>query len=238
MNAGIDTVKLSFGLGSGGLWTDNVHAVHDADGRRSYSCGEFTSRQFQAGAKGPVRYRHWTHPDLYGGLTIKGVPGSSVVALWEGSVSKALGVCGPASPDCVRFLEDHVRKLIERNSCMRMVSRAAVRRCDVTSDHVDPDGLLRLAARGWNPHKRSRYWEDVIQGGETVWQHNKSRGVRVYDKFAECGEPWAEGLTRIEYQIGSDWCQKYGLGRVDDIERNYRSVIEPLVRDLKGRAAL
>lgn len=254
MDAGIDTVKLSFALGSGALWTDNVYPMRTSDGKRGYANGAFWSGEYAGGVKGPVRYRHWTHPELRSGLTIKGVPGSSVVALWEGSVPKELGVSGVASPDLVGLLERHIRSLITRETGMRMVPLGSVRRCDITCDEYDPDGLLRLAAVGWKPHERARYVQSVHDDrtyeGHTVFQHNKTRGVRVYDNYHEklmqaikerrdpAEAEWARDTTRIEYQVRGDWLKKYGLDRVDEIGKNYRSVIEPLVVDLKSRAAL
>lgn len=233
---GVDTVKLSYPLGDGSRLSDLVRSFIDADGRRCMRFGEFTSRNYEDGAKGPVRYRTWHHPALRGAVTSKGVSGSSVVLMYEKSLPKELGVLGPCAGDCVDIFDTYLRGLF-RDSGLRKLPWGTVRRCDLTEDVHDPYGLWRRAALGWNPHKRSRYVQTRFNADENVWQHNKSRGVRVYDKYAESGEEWSKDLTRVEYEIHGDWCEKYGLDVGCDWERQEELVLRPLVSDLGSRVA-
>jgi len=188
---------------------------------------------------GPVRYRSWSHPGLRVPITLKGVPGSSVALVYEGSVPKELGVYGAASGDCIDILDTYIRGLL-RDAGLRYVPRGRVRRLDLTCDELDPDGELRHAALGWMPHERSRYVQSVhddrTSTGHTVFQHNKTRGVRVYDKYHECKEPWALDLTRIEYQVRGLWLEKYGIQLGCDWDDLEERVLVPLVADLKERA--
>jgi len=237
---GVDTVRLSYSFGTGERWSDLVSRGVDSEGRAIEQVGGFSSRRHDSGSVGPVWWRTYAHDGLRNSFTIKGVRGSSVVGLYEGSVPKELGVCGAAPADCVDVLDTYLRGLL-REAGLLYVHRGAVRRCDLTFDASDPDGLLRLAALGWNPHKRSRYTQavhdDRATEGHTVFQHNKTRGVRVYDKFHECGEDWAKDLTRIEYQVRGDWLEKYGIAVGCDWDAVERSYLGPLVADLTGRAA-
>lgn len=119
--------------------------------------------------------------------------------------------------------------------------RPDVRRFDVTEDVHDPDRAILEAAKGWNPHSRSRYKQSEHSeiGGptQTVWQHNKTRGVRVYNKHDECGEDWAVDLTRIEYQVRGDWLERMGLNRLTmSLGENADRAILPLVAELEMRA--
>jgi hypothetical protein len=162
-------------------------------------------------------------------VRVKGV-GEDAYLLWEGSVPKFLGVAGAADPDLVRMVDRHVRRVADG-----ALPLPDLRRCDVTADFRDPDRLLLSAALAWNPHARSRYVQ-AVYNDETVWQHNKTRGVRVYDKFAECGEAWAAGVSRVEYQIRGDWLQRYGLDRLyEDFGRSADLALRPVVSDLLGR---
>jgi len=160
---------------------------------------------------------------------VKGI-GHDAHLLWEGSVPKFLGIQGAAPPEAAFATDRALQRLVPG------LPHPSIRRCDLTHDVVDPDGAWRDAARGWNPHARSRYVEAVYNDGETVWQHNKTRGVRVYDKFAECGEDWAVGLTRVEYQVRGDWLGKLGLDRLyEDFDLNVKRALGPVVTDLMFR---
>lgn len=222
---GVDTVKLSYPLDDtvpGWQW------VQDLEGG--------WSRGRSYGTMGPLWWTERTHEDGTR-VVVKGI-GADAHLLWEGSVPKYLGICGPAHPDDVRVIDNHLRKIGPRG-----LPKPWLRRVDVTHDEHDPEGLLRQAALNWNPHSRSRYtqgeYHDPSTGGHTVWQHNKSRGVRVYDKFAEAAEPWAFGLTRVEYQIRADWCGKLGLDRLyEDFARNCDAALDPLVAELMMRRDL
>lgn len=168
--------------------------------------------------------------------------GDRVAVLWEGSVPKLLDIDGPAEPDQVFEVDRLLRVMLPG------LGTPTLRRVDVTADFFDPAGQLREAAIGWNPHARSRYVQGRYQDDETVWQHNKSRGVRVYDNFAEklkdvkkrdlppCRALWAAGMTRVEYQIGGDWVNRYGLDRLyRDFARNADRALQPVVSDLLAR---
>jgi len=242
VSAGVDTVKLSYPIGTGRLWTQRLSSIVDANGKRGYAIGDFWSGVHEAGATGPLRYRIWHHPDLRSPIVCKGVRGASCVLLYEGSVPKALGMCGVAEFSSVGVLDGYIRKLLREEAGLYGVPAGRLRRLDLTCDVFDPAGVVRDAAREFNPHKRSRYWEDVIQQGETVWQHNKSRGFRVYAKYLEACEElrkahgkdaslasaeWARDLTRIEYQIGAAWCDKYGF-----TTRNLDDVAAPVLDEL------
>jgi len=184
-----------------------------------------------SGSKGKVWYRGYDVPDLGTSITVKGIGQAAPFVMWEGSVPKILGLQGVASDADVLAWEDTLR------SYLSFFDGSYRGRVDVTCDLDDPDGILRQAAKGWKPHDRARYVEAVYQGGETVWIHNKRRGVRVYDKFAECGFDWARGKSRVEYQIRGDWVQRLGLrdSRVH-LGHNARESVLPLVSDLVGRA--
>lgn len=217
--------------GAAGVGVDTVKLVYDV---RSYGHvlldrgGEAWKRK-EYGTVGPVWWQRREHPDGTV-LTLKGC-GKECYAIFEGSVPKYLGIVGPADPDDCRVVDRHLRRLVP------VLPRAVVRRVDVTEDVYDPTGIYREAARGWNPHPRSRYTEAVYAGGETVWQHNKCRGVRVYDKFAESGESWAEGITRIEYQIRGDWVGRYGLASLtpEKFVAGCECALRPVVDMLEAR---
>lgn len=250
---GVDTVKLSYRVGSGrGMYGEMAPRFFGEigtsdtrpDGTGS-SClvtsSGFFSPQHDHGSRGPVRFRVWYHDrvpgagDGPGRVVAKGVPGAGVYLLWEGSVPKAFRVCGPAQADLVGVLDARLRELFRDVAGCSVVGFGAVRRLDTTHDVHDPHGRIRTAAIGWNPHARSRYVEARYQSDETVWQHNKSRGVRVYDKFAECGEDWARELTRIEYQIGAAWCDKYGIDVSPRLGETVDKVMRPIVEELQER---
>jgi hypothetical protein len=220
---GVDTVKLSYPLKRseyGWRWVDESL-------RRGWS------RTKKFGTMGVSWWCERVHED--GTLVrVKGV-GEDAYLLWEGSVPKFLGVAGAADPDLVRMVDRHVRRVTDG-----ALPLPDLRRCDVTSDFRDPDRLLLDAALGWNPHARSRYSQGVHDdrgtGGHTVFQHNKTRGVRVYDKGSESGEAWALGVSRIEYQIRGDWLQRYGLDRLyEDFGSSADRAIAPVVADLLQR---
>jgi len=236
---GVDTVKLSYPLGTGAVLDDLVLSMRDPDGKPFHAIGQFWSGNNSAGTMGPVRYRSWSHPGLRVPITVKGVPGSSVALVYEGSVPKELGVLGAAEGDCVDILDSYIRRLL-RESGLRFMPRGRVRRLDLTQDEFDPDGWLRSAALGWMPHERSRYVQSVhddrTSTGHTVFQHNKTRGVRVYDKYHESKEEWARGLTRIEYQVRGAWIDKYGIELGCDWRALEGRILRPLVADLKERA--
>lgn len=216
---GIDTVKLSY-PGFGRFWRSMPENGWERTG--------------DYGTTGPVWWARYRNEDGVTECTVKGV-GDNTRLLWEGSVPKYLGVQGPADAQCLRLVDRHIRGLMD--SCGTRLGIADIRRIDTTEDLHDPDGLIRRAALGWNPHARSRYVQAVYQDNETVWQHNKTRGVRVYDKHKESGEPWAAGLTRVEYQIRGDWVDRYGLLRVDSVDDDgLARTIAPLVADLRNRA--
>lgn len=233
---GVDTVKLSYRFG-------------DVD--RAFSCGPFVCtrrgrstpwRHFsqggwtktgKRGTVGPVWYQEYFHEFFDLRVVVKGCS-DQVYLLWEGSVPKHLGVLGACHPDMVRLVDEQLR------SCWPRLGRPVITRCDVTEDFHDPDKSLLTAAVDWNPHERSRYTqsihEDRASGGVTVWQHNKTRGVRVYDKGAESGEQWAEGLVRVEYQVRGDWLGRYGLDRLySDFARNCGRALGPVTESLLQR---
>lgn len=222
---GVDTVKLAYDLrplcdvdDSG--WGDTSDLAFSGSG---WEMGK------RYGSTGPVRWQEWINEGEGIRVTVKGTRGRPTL-LWEGSVPKLLGICGAAPADSVRIVDRFLRGALPR------IGNPRVRRLDLTHDVEDWDGCVALAAIGWNPHARSRYVQAVYQDGETVFLHNKSRGVRVYDKFAECGEPWAEGLTRIEYQMRGDWVGKTGCGHLHGRFAEFADrALEPLVSDLMSR---
>lgn len=215
VSAGVDTVKLVWPIGK---WEPG--AYEDGWGKR------------KGGTLGPV---WWSRREHESGLdvTFKGC-GADTYAIWEGSVPKALCLAGPASGDDVRVVQDAVRGLLNN-----VDGTPALRRVDLTHDAHDPERLLLDAALGWNPHARSRYVEatyDDGKSGRTVWLHNKTRGVRVYDKERECGEPWAADVVRVEYQVRGRWLGKYGLDVLDDgFTARADAVLSPLVQELTRR---
>lgn len=168
-------------------------------------------------------------------LTLKVVNNGPRVLMWEQSVPKYLNVKGPCPAEAVRQVDAVIRRL----NGLGALPAPFIRRLDCTMDVPDPDGRLRQAAVGWTPHSRARYVQAIYGDPaslETVWLHNKSRGVRVYDKHAECGEDWAEGLTRVEYQVRGDWLVKLGLDRLHShTEDNSVRAIRPLVDELVER---
>lgn len=223
---GVDTVKLSYPLQStkqGWEWVNEL--------------GTGWSRGKNYGTMGPLWWTERVHEDGTR-VVVKGI-GADAHLLWEGSVPKFLGLIGPAEPEYVRLVDRHLRTIV-----MSDLPAPWIRRCDLTEDRLDPDGLLRAAARDWKPHSRARYTEsehhDPTTGGHTVWQHNKSRGVRVYDKYRESGlAPWALDLSRVEYQVRGAWCEKLGIDRLYmDFGRNCNAAIAPLVAELEMRAGL
>lgn len=222
---GVDTVKLSYRLGE------------FSDGSRWGPCRpeggwHFTGKH---GTQGPVWWAEYRHED---GTVVrtKGV-GTDAVALWEGSVPKYLGVVGAADPSLVRCVDSHLRELFGA----RGVPAPYVRRVDVTHDELDPDGRWLEAARGWNPHTRSRYRQaehlNRTDGGRTVAQMNKSRMIRVYEKYPESGflECYRD-VTRVEYQMRGEWCVKMNVDRLySDFEDSCDRALLPLVDDLRSR---
>lgn len=227
---GIDTVKLSYQFEPVRHSFDDRPWASTRNGRRSpwlhFSRGGWC--ETMNGKTGPVWWRRMDHVSDVA-VTIKGC-GSDVRVLWEGSVPKFLHHEGAIQAWAVEDVDRELRGLIPR------LGRPDVRRVDLTEDLFDPMGVYRAAAIGWSPHPRSRYVQGRYQDDETVWLHNKSRGVRVYDKFAECEEPWAEGITRVEYQTRGDWCKKLGLDRLyEDFARNADRSLSELVADLEHR---
>jgi len=183
------------------------------------------------GSLGPVRWSRWRHESGID-LTLKGVPGRSTHAIYDGSVAKALGIIGPASVSDLVLLDKWIRGVLRHD----LVNAPTIRRLDATVDVPDPEGLLRRAAVGWTPHARARYVESVINDCQTVWLHNKTRGIRVYDKFAESGEEWSRDLTRVEYQIRGHALWKAGIDRVASLtDDTVAREITPLVADLQQR---
>lgn len=240
-DVGVDTVKLSYPMGSGSRFNSLLSQCSDVQtGAREYRFGEFRSRPLDCGSTGAVQWRVWRHPELRAAIVEKGVPGSSATLVYEGSVPKELGVSGAAPGGCVEILDTELRRLF-RESGLRYLQRGVVRRCDLTHDEPDPERDLLKAALGWMPHPRSRYVQSVHDDrssqGHTVFQHNKTRGVRVYDKFHECGEEWARDLTRVEYQVRGAWLEKYGIALGCDWDRLEGRVLAPLVADLKERVS-
>lgn len=222
---GVDTVKLAYDLrplcDSLDCGWGDTSAL--ADGCSGWNMGK------RYGSTGPVHWQEWVNEDNGLRVTVKGVRGRPTM-LWEGSLPKLLGVAGVVEPETVRILDRYLRGLVPG------IGQPRVRRLDLTHDVLDFNGSVRRAALGWNPHARSRYVQADYQGGQTVWQHNKSRGVRVYDKYEECGESWAMGLTRIEYQMRGDWCGKVGCGHLHSRFGEYaRAALEPLVLSLLER---
>lgn len=219
---GVDTVKLSYDLRAASpraSWW-----LHHPEGAPTGGW----SRGRHYGSVGPVNWWAVEHPEGIK-LTVKQC-GREAFALFEASVPKTLGVCGPSDPQHVALVDRWIRELAPG------LPNPAIRRLDLTHDEYDPDGVLRRAALGWKPHARARYVQAEYQDGETVWLHNKSRGVRVYDKFEESKESWALDLTRIEYQVRGDWCGKLGFDRIHDRLPEYVDrALSPLVSDLKGR---
>lgn len=188
------------------------------------------------GRKGVVWWQSYDVPELGTRLVAKGVGASSGFLIWEGSVPKVLGSEGVCAAEDVR---PWVGALQDATGGLFDASTAYCGRVDCTRDVYDPDGDYRRAAVGWKPHDRARYVQAVYQGLETVWLHNKTRGVRVYDKHAEDGREWSEGLTRIEYQVRGDWVAKLGLRSPlsDVFAGNVAAAVQPVVDDLAGRVA-
>lgn len=218
---GVDTVKLSYPV-EGRYWTYALPGWAPTGDR---------------GTTGPVWWRRDRNDDLGIEVTWKGV-GDHPRLLFEASVSRVLGLCGPAPVECISAIDGAIRRSFSEGGAYLGV--ADVLRLDVTEDVYDPQHKLLYAALDWTPHERARYVQSQYhEKGEfhTVRQMNKTRGVRVYDKYAECGEQWAIGMTRVEYQIRGDWVDRYGLKRVAGIrEADCDRVIAPLVDDLKRRA--
>lgn len=249
---GVDTCKLTYTVPWSAPMPLRKRDTYDLS-RRLLPLSDALSSEFgwsatgQYGSVGPVQYQRYElrrEVCTFDGkrwregackpleVVVKGV-GSTRTLIWEGSVPKYLGIEGACEAECINLVDRHIRM-----QTTRLLPAPTIRRLDVTCDCVDLDGVLRAAALGWNPHERSRYVQARYQDDETVWQHNKSRGVRVYDKFAECGEEWARGITRVEYQVRGDWCKRLGLDRLYwDLGRNAEAAIEPLVTDLWLRAA-
>lgn len=222
---GVDTVKLSYPLDftiQGYTWVQ--------------SC--LVGGQWRAGKYGTVGPVWWCERLHLDGtrVVVKGI-GSDAHLLWEASVPKFLGIEGACDASLVPLVDRHLREV----TAIFDLPQPAIRRFDVTYDVDDPDRAVLEAAKGWNPHKRSRYKESQHGpiGGltETVWQHNKTRGVRVYRKFDECGEDWAVDLTRVEYQVRGDWLAKMGLDRLSrSLGENADRAILPLVAELEYRS--
>lgn len=232
---GVDTVKLVYDVShiGGARCLESVRTFRERDltsvpGFRVVEGVHpgWSSKHY--GTLGPTWWRSWSHEDKTV-VTLKGC-GKQTYLIWEQSVPKFLGVLGPSEPDDVRLVDRHLRRLVPALGTPRL------RRVDVTQDFVDPGGKLRIAAIGWNPHARSRYVQSVYQDNETVWQHNKTRGVRVYDKYAEDGHEWARDLTRVEYQIRGDWLEKLDL---DELHRDFGDccdrALTPVVNGLLAR---
>jgi len=234
---GIDTVKLSYPVpvmaaDEHGHERSLVSRLHRLEG---WKRGKW-------GSVGPCTWTEWVHDD---GLRVvdKGV-GEGRYILWESSVPKFLGMAGVAAPADVALVDRYVRSLLSGLH----LAPAVLRRVDVTQDFHDPTHCLLRAADGWvPPHPRARYTQavhtDPATGGRTVWLHNKSRGVRVYDKYAECGEEWARDHVRVEYQIRSDWVAKYGLDRITRdfaacCERSLAPAVESLAKQTARSWAL
>lgn len=221
---GVDTVKLSYPaqLGSSGY-----------QDLRNLRSGWNRDRHY--GTVGPVWFTGFVHDDGTK-VTVKGV-GNEARILWEQSVPKFLGICGPSEPDDVRLVDRHLRRLLPG------LGLPDIRRCDVTVDVYDPRRALLSGAMGWKPHARARYWQDVVtdkyEDCNTVFLHNKTRGVRVYDKYRECEQEWARDLSRVEYQVRGAWLEKLGLDRLNnDFARNADTAIAPLVNELCMRSGI
>jgi len=221
---GVDTVKLSYPL------------LQTPYGAKWYQdcLGRGWSATSKYGTQGPLWWCERRHDDTGVKVRCKGV-GADAHLIFEGSIPKLLGFAGAAPADSVRDADCYVRAL----SGVELPA-PSVRRLDVTQDLLDPNRRLLAAALDWNPHPRSRYTQSVHDDrssqGHTVWQHNKTRGVRVYDKFHECKEEWARDLVRIEYQIRGAWLQKYGIDRLyQDFERNANNALDPVVQQLIER---
>ena len=234
---GVDTVKLSYDFSALDSDFDTAPYACVRRGRCSPWRNKFArggwAKGKRCGTAGPVWFQEWVHECHGLSVVVKG-SGRSVSLLWEGSVPKHFGIQGAAPVEAVFLLDRKLR------SCFPRLGRPSIIRFDVTEDVFDPMGVVRAAAKGWMPHARSRYVESIHRqpGGadETVWQHNKTRGIRVYDKFAEDGEDWAIGLTRVEYQVRGEWLGRYGLDRLyRDLDRNADLAIRPLVSDLYAR---
>lgn len=188
----------------------------------------------KSGRIGPVWFQRFKH-EVGIEVTVKGC-GSDPYVLWEGSVPKTLGICGPAEAEHVRYVDKCLRDILSSKLPAPMI-----RRCDLTHDEYDPDRKLLEAAKGWQPHPRSRYYERRIADRigdpvNSVFLANKTRGVRVYDNYAEKKEEWARDTTRVEYQVRGNWLVKYGLDRLyEDLDRNHRAPLGDLVNELMLR---
>lgn len=217
MESGFDTVKVIAPVKRSGSWFLHRHLVPN----RMY------------GSKGPVWYRGYDVPDLETSVVVKGV-GSQAYIMWEGSVPKSLGLPGVATAsDVLAWEQTLVESIPELEGYYRT-------RVDVTEDLADEHGLLRgVAATGWMPpHERARYVRAIYQECETIFFHNKTRGVRVYDKNAECGHPWSVGITRVEYQIRGEWVKALRLRDAkESLGVSGRCAIEPVVTSLVDRAS-
>lgn len=233
---GVDTVVFSYDLHKfidgprrgGSLWVDDV--VQELE---TVQC-----KPTKDGRQGVCHWVRMKHDTLDSEFTIKCVHNGPAVLMWEGSVQKLLALKGEVPAECVRVADRWIRQQPE----LRHLPAPDIRRVDLCADVEDHHGDLREAMKGWRPHARARYVEaeyvDPSTGGHTVWLHNKSRGVRAYDKFAETGrQEWAYGLTRIEYQVRHGWIEKLGLGRLyKDFASNCDAALAPLVQELCQRA--
>jgi len=149
--------------------------------------------------------------------------------VWEGSAPKALGLERPAdSGDIGRLL----RTLADSYAGFGMPRFSRV---DLVSDSLDPDRQLLDLAVGWRPHARSRYVEAVYQGGQTVFLHNKSRGIRIYDKHEESGSEAYRDVVRVEYQLRRRWAERLGFrsGLCGDWDERVSGVMGELTSALR-----
>lgn len=221
---GVDTVKLSYPLDQsrpGWKWV-----------QEALNNGWKPGKNY--GTKGALWYCERVHEDGTR-VVVKGV-GHDAHLIFEQSAPKFLGIAGAMDPRELVVIDRHLRSITDPT-----LPKPFIRRLDLTHDVVDPENRWIDAAKGWRPHARARYTEaeylDPATDGRTVWLHNKSRGVRVYDKEAETrGEPWARDLTRIEYQVRGDWCQKLYIDRLyEDLPANVERALSEVVRSLGER---
>lgn len=230
---GVDTVKLSYDLLR---WLDgstvrNCPRYYDLHSELTSCPGV---EELKDGRQGVCNWSLLKHVPSDLKFTLKVVNNGPAVLLWEGSVPKTVGLSGVAHPDMVRVLDRHIRSF----EPFKYLPAPNIRRLDATVDLMDPDGRLRSAALGWQPHSRARYviteHFNPANGGQTVFLHNKSRGIRVYDAFAEHKRAeWARDRSRLEYQLRGDWPMKLGVNRLNrDFDANVAAAVLPLAAEL------
>lgn len=195
-------------------------------------CVEFTGK---SGLSGPTYWAEYRSVDDSAlRFVLKGC-GRDSWLIWEGSVPKALGL-----PSCTGTeVQSFVDYLRSRLWSIEFRGEPYFGRVDACVDVFDPERRLLRSARGWSPHRRTKYTEAVYQGGETVMLWNKRRAVRVYDKELESGLSEYRDKVRVEYQMRSSWVRKMGLATITGIwDDLLAESVTPLVDALSDRAGM